>query len=154
MRQALHEAEAFCSELQAKVRDYQSNTLALQTSMETLEGEVDKSRKQMAVLELQNEKNQSAITRFKAEREANDRIKEVLEAELMEARGELNVARINDRPSQEETKLSFEVEKLLVALGIIYLFIYCYLFNIYLLIRCDDVSDCSVIYPRRRRAFF
>ena len=86
--------------------------------LHTLHDQLDRSRKAISAAEMQFEKANSTISRLKSEKETMDKVKLELERELESHRSELNSQRLMARPSEDHLKVSFEIEKLLVALSV------------------------------------
>ena len=118
MRQALSEAESFCADLKMRVKDSQLECQRKDAELLTLKDQLDKSRKAISAAEIQQEKVSTLISRLKSEKETTERVKIELERELETSRAELNSQKLLARPSEDHLKVSFEVEKLLVALNV------------------------------------
>jgi chromosome segregation ATPase len=117
LQSALAEAEAVCLELRAKLRSSQADNETKLDELSAATTQLDLCRKRLAETDLTMEKLTASQARLKSEKDAMDGVRRSLEAELDRARNELSSLKLQYRASEEDGKSTFEVEKLLSALG-------------------------------------
>ena len=119
LRHTLKDAEILCAELRSKVRHLLADKENLSADVTLLREESEISMRRITDLELQVEQNALTLGQVKAERDTLDNIKLQLTHELEVTKKDVAIATRENKPvlSNESMKASFELERLLAALG-------------------------------------
>lgn len=119
LRAALKEAEVLCVELRSRIRSLTTQQDELTTELATATNELTNARTKISNLEMQVEQWSADARRVKMERDNLLDLRNTLQSEVETARAEANVAmeKLRTRKSDDDVRASFELERLLAALG-------------------------------------
>jgi len=117
LRDALNEAEKAILEFKSKIRQLQTENERKADEIQAISTQSEQIRKKLSDNELTIEKNQTVFARVVAEKESLENIKRSLEGELERTRIEINGLRAHSKTNGDESRVSFEIEKLLAAFG-------------------------------------
>lgn len=118
LKYALKEAEDLCMELRSKVVKLEDDGREKSSEIEALSDNMTLLSKKNHSLELTLEEHSSITGRIRAERDTLNDVKYNLQMELESVRGELNVVKGKNNTLLDENKVRFELERLLIALGL------------------------------------
>jgi chromosome segregation ATPase len=117
LKSALSDAESLVMESRARMRSMQTDIDNRNNEIKSLHDEIDSGRKKLMDAIIQLEKTNNNLERIKSEKDAVDNVRKSLESELDRSRVEANNLKLQARNNVQDVKSSFEVEKLLAALG-------------------------------------
>jgi hypothetical protein len=116
LRSAQNEAETLCMDFRGRIRNLTIENETKIDEITTLSEQIDHLRKKTTSDSLLLESNNTNLNRIKSEKDASDNVRRSLESELERSRFELSNLRAKSIEQNEESKSSFELEKLLTSL--------------------------------------
>jgi chromosome segregation ATPase len=117
LRSSLANAEAAVSELRARLKSSQHGDESRLREIEALQSHIETLQRKASGSEIELEKSSSTIMRLRTENNGLETVRRTLEAELARCRDELHEYHAQPTQSKESVQLSYELEKILVAIG-------------------------------------
>lgn len=119
LRAALKEAEVLCVDLRGRIRTLSTQQDELASELSSATNDLSAARTKISSLEMQVEQWSSDARRVKMERDNLLDLRNTLQSEVETARAEAAIAmdKVRSRKSDDDVRASFELERLLAALG-------------------------------------